>query len=206
MHVDDNLYVATGEQQMHWAMWCSIAGLQMIFGPNEPDLHPCQPDLEKFLAHPVSFECHQLGYITNTRTMTVTIPDDKCQEMLTTLREKWASTSQWFSFHLCDASKVLGLFIYLCHVCPWVIFLCQNLYHAMNHALHRNATRILNNPTMQMAITHCDQYHHHPTNSSKYRFFSHKVARTIYNSKESTYLTPDIHAKADFLVTGGNHL
>jgi hypothetical protein len=71
----------------------------------------------------------------------------------------------------------------------------------MNHALHRNATRILNNPTMQMAITHCDQYHHHPTNSSKYRFFSHKVARAIYNSKESTYLTPDIHAKADFLVT-----
>jgi hypothetical protein len=201
MHVDDNLYAAAGEQHMRWAMRCSIAGLQTIFGPNEPDLRPCQPDLEKFLAHPVSFECRQLGYITNTRTMSVTIPDDKRQEMLTTLRAKWASTSRRFSFRLRDASEVLGLFIYLCRVCPWGIFLCQNLYHAMNHALHRNATRILNNPAMQTAIARCDQYRRHPTDSSKYRFFSRKVARAIYDSKESTYLTPDIRAEADFLVT-----
>jgi hypothetical protein len=83
MHVDDNLYAAAGiAQRMKWAMRCSIAGLQGNLGPNEPALQYCQPDMEKFLALPVSYECRQYGFVTNTRTMTVTIPDDKQQEFL----------------------------------------------------------------------------------------------------------------------------
>jgi hypothetical protein len=54
MHVDDNLYAAAGIDQMKWAMHCSIAGFQGILGENQPELRHCQPDMEKFLAHPVS--------------------------------------------------------------------------------------------------------------------------------------------------------
>ena len=114
MHIDDNLYAATGVEPMQWAMQCSIAGLQMLLGENAPELRSCQPDMEKFLQYPVSHPRHQLGYIIDTQTMTVTIPDDKCKELLDTLKKKWGSSSRHYSFPLSAAAEVLGLFMYLC--------------------------------------------------------------------------------------------
>lgn len=149
MHVDDNLYAAAGVAHMKWAMQCSIAGLQVILGENKPDLRSCQPDLEKFFHQTVSYERRQLGYVTNTRTMMVTIPDDKRQEMLTLLRTSWGSPAKRYSFQLREAAEVLGLLMYLCRVCPWGMFLFQNLYHAMAHILKWNTQRILSDPKLK---------------------------------------------------------
>jgi hypothetical protein len=172
MHVDDNLYAAAGVKHMQWAMRCSIAGLQIILGENDPDLRPCQPDLDKFLQQPVSYERRQLGYITNSRTMMVTIPEDKCHKMVELLQHSWGSATTRFSFRLKEAAEVLGLLIYLCRVCPWGMFLFQNLYHAMAQVLARNAQRIFHDPKMRNTIAKCDRYRRHPTDSSKYRFLS----------------------------------
>ena len=200
MHVDDNLYAAAGVEHMRWAMRSSIAGLQTIMGPNEPELRPCQPDLEKFLKEPVSYERRQLGYITNTRTMLVTIPDDKRNEVLMLLRNNWSSGSRRYTFRLREAAEVLGLLTYLCRVCPWGHFLFQNLYQAVAHALERNTLRIMHDPNLRALVAQRDCHRPHPTDSAKYRFFSHKVARAIYDSKERTYLTPDIRQEVDFII------
>ena len=98
MHVDDNLYAAAGVEHMRWAMRCSIAGLQIILGENDPDLRPCQPDLDKFLQQPVSYERRQLSYVMNTRTMMVTIPNDKHHKMLALLQHSWGSAAKRFTF------------------------------------------------------------------------------------------------------------
>jgi hypothetical protein len=156
MYVDDNLYAAVGVDQMQWAMWCSIAGIQEILGVNEPELCLCQPDLEKFFSHLVSYICHQLGYITNTCTMQVTIPDDKRQAFLTLLH-KWGLDSSHYSL-LDDAMELLGTYVYLCWVCHWGIFLFQNLYHAMAHTLSLNASHIWHSPVFKDTIALHDQY------------------------------------------------
>ena len=201
MHVDDNLYAAAGVAHMKWAMRCSIAGLQDVLGGNAPELRSCQPDLEKFFQQTVSYERRQLGYVTNTRTMMVTIPDDKRHEMLTLLQNSWGFAAKRYSFQLREAAEVLGLLMYLCRVCPWGMFLFQNLYQAMAQMLERNTHRILNDPNLKDAIAQRSQCRLHPTDSSKYRFFSRLVSRAIYDSKATTYLTPDIRQEADFLIT-----
>ena len=201
MHVDDNLYATAGVEHMKWAMRCSIAGLQLTLGENAPDLRPCQPDPEKFFQQTVSYERRQLGYVTNTHTMMVTIPEDKRQEMLALLRNYWGFAAKRYSFQLREAAEVLGLLMYLCRVCPWGMFLFQNLYQAMAQMLQRNAQRILHDPKLKDAIKQRDQYRLHPTDSSKYRFFSRQVSRAIYDSKATTYLTQDIRQEADFLIT-----
>jgi hypothetical protein len=200
MHVDDNLYAAAGIDQMKWAMRCSIAGLQGIMGENLPEHRPCQPDMEKFLSQPVSYERRQLGYVTNTRAMTVSIPDDKRRELLDNLRTNWSSASGKTSFSLLEAASVLGLYTYLCRVCPWGIFLFQNLYNAMSQALSRNAARIWHSLEFQKTVEMRDQYSRHPTDSSRFRFFSRKVARAIYDFKSRTFITPAIREEIDFLV------
>ena len=185
---------------MRWAMRCSIAGIQEILGVNEPALRSCQPDLDKFFSHPVSHIRRQLGYVTDTRTMCVTIPEDKRQAFLQLLT-KWGSTSRRYSFTLSEAAELLGTYVYLCRVCHWGIFLFQNLYHAMAHTLSQNAKRIWNSPEFKNSIALRDQYSRHPTDSAKYRYFSRKVARAIYDSKSSTFITPSIRGEVDFIIT-----
>jgi hypothetical protein len=198
MHVDDNLYATAGIDQMKWAMRRSLAGLQGIMGENQPEYRPCQPDMDKFLSQPISYEQRQLGYVTNTRTMSATIPDDKCRELLDNLTANWSSALGKNSFSLPDAASVLGLYTYLCQVCPWGIFLFQNLYNAMSQALSRNAARIWHSPEFQKTVELRDQYSRHPTDSSRFRFFSRKVARAIYDFTSRTFITLAIKEEIDF--------
>jgi hypothetical protein len=81
------------------------------------------------------------------------------------------------------------------------MFLFQNLYHAMAQMLESNAQHILHDPKLKDVIAKRDQYQLHPTDSSKYRFFSRQVSRAIYDPKVTTYLMQDIHQEADFLIT-----
>jgi hypothetical protein len=199
MHVDDNLYAAAGVDRMKWAMRCSIAGLQAILGDNDPAHRPCQPDLDKFLSHPVSFERRQLGYVTNTRTMTVTIPEDKRTSFLALLRT-WGSGSRRSSFTLREAAELLGVFIYLCRVCHWGIFLFQNLHHTMTAALSHNARRLWHSPEFRELLAQRSVFSHHPTDCSRYRFFSRKVSRAIFDCNSKTFLTIAIRQEVDFVI------
>jgi hypothetical protein len=81
--------------------------------------------------------------------MTVTIPDDKCRELLDNLMTNWSSASGKNSFFLLEATSVLGLYTYLCCIHLWGIFLFQNLYNAMSQALSRNAAHIWHSPAFQ---------------------------------------------------------
>jgi hypothetical protein len=200
MHVDDNLYAAAGIKHMQWAMRCSIAGLQGILGENAPDLRSCQPNLEMFFLYTVSHTRRQLGYVTDTRTMRVTVPNDKRQELLDNLRTNWSLNSRRYLVLLSDAAKVLGLFIYLCRVCPWGIFFFHTLYNSMSQALTNNAAQIWHSPEFCNAIAMRDPYSLHPTQSSRYWFLAQKVARPIYNAKSRTFLTPQICWEVDFLI------
>jgi hypothetical protein len=166
MHVNNNLYAAAGNEHMKWAMRCSIAGIQGILGENEPHLRSCQPDTKKFFLSAVSYTRRQLGYRTDTRTMQVGIPDDKRKKILENLVNNWGSSSWKYSFILSNAAEVLGVFIYLCRVYPWGIFLFHTLYNAMSQALAKTAARLWNSPEFHDVITLRKNYSQHPTQSS----------------------------------------
>ena len=200
MHVDDNLYGAAGPDQMRWAMRCSIAGLIGVLGDNEPDIRPSQPDTEKFFKNTVSHTRRQLGYITDTRTMSISIPADKREELLSNLINNWGPTSGRDRFTLTEAAELLGVLVSMCRVCPWGIFLFQNLYHAMYQSLARNAARIWHSDEFRNNIALRDTYSKHPTDSSKYRFFSKKVSRAIWDVKSYTYLSADVRDELAFIT------
>ena len=200
MYVDDNLYAAASPDDMRWAMRCSIAGLIGVLGDNEPDLRPSQPDTEKFFKTPVSYMRRQLGYITNTRTMTISIPDDKREELLNNLTTKWGPASGRTYFTLTEAAELLGVLVSMCRVCPWGIFLFQNLYHAMYATLANNAARLWQTQEFRETVALRDLHCRHPTDSSKFRFFSSKVARTIYHFRSKTCLSAAVREELAFIT------
>ena len=200
MHVDDALYAAAGKSRMLWAMRCSIGGLIGIMGENEPHLRASQPDMDKFLREVVSHVRHQLGYVTNTRTMIVSIPAEKRAKLLKELQDNWGPLSSRQSFTVSEAAELLGVLVSLCRVCSWGIFLFLNLYHAMSQILAKNAARIWHSPEFKQLIATRDIYSRHPTDSSKYRFFCKKVVRAVYDSKAKTYMTAAIRDEINFLI------
>jgi hypothetical protein len=200
MHVDDCLYAAAGQRWMRHLMRCSIDGLVRVMGGNAPDLRADQPDRVKFFRDEVSHTRRQLGYITDTRTMMVTIPEDKRQALVDELVNNWGPTSRRQSFKLSEAAELLGVLVSLCRVCPWGIFLFQNLYHAMAQILRSNSRRVWNRPEFTALIQERDKYSRHPTDSSKYRFFCKKVARVIYDSRATTSYTCDVRDEIAFIT------
>jgi hypothetical protein len=75
----------------------------------------------------------------DTRTMMITIPEDKCQALVDELVNNWGLMLRHQYFTPSEAAKLLGVLVLLCRLCPWRIFLFQNLYHPMAQILHSNA-------------------------------------------------------------------
>ena len=196
MHVDDNLHAAVGIAGIRWAMRCSIAGIIGVLGDNEPDLRSEQPDMEKFLKDEVSYERRQLGLIVNTRTLDVTIPPDKREETIDMLIE-WTAKSH---FYLREAAELLGTLISLCRVCPWGSFLFLNLLHSMHHLMQRNAERLWYSPDFAQMVICWDEARTHPTSSAKYRFWSKRVARVIWDCRSATFISREVCDELHFLL------
>jgi hypothetical protein len=197
MHVDDNLYAEVGEERMRWAMRCSIHALNIVMGGSDPDVRPNPTDFDKFTRERVSHIRRQLGYVINTRLMTVTIPDDKREAMLKLLRTEWGPHRR--SFNLLEAARLLGMLVSLCRVCPWGIFLFVNLHQAIYEMLSKNAQRLLLTPEFRELIQQRDEATGHPTEAARFRFFSSKAAKAIWNCKARSWVTADMHTELDFL-------
>ena len=199
MHVDDNLYAAASEADMRWAMRCSIHALNEIWGHPEPHLRPNACDFDKFVSEDVGHVRKTLGYTTNTRTMTVTIPEDKRQAMIDELRTTWGPQRR--SFTLLEAAKLLGTLVSLCRICPWGIFLFTNLHHAMTDIMRSNSKRLWNSPEYRDLIKNRDLTRGHPTESSRFKWFSSKTAKAIWDCKAQTWITVQVRAELDFIAT-----
>lgn len=207
MHVDDNLYAAVGEPWMRWAMRCSIASLNVVMGAEHlnddarvptPEVRPKPCDFEKFTREIVSHRRRQLGCVIDTRSLMVEIPDDKRAEMLHELRTTWGPHRR--SFTLVEAAKLLGTLVSLARVCAWGIFLVVNLNCALFTILASNARRLWNTPEFRELVGHRDRSRRHPTDASRFRFFSSAVARAIWNCKSLSWITRDVRDELDFVL------
>jgi hypothetical protein len=136
MHIDHNLYAEIEEERMRWAMRCSIHSLNIVMGGCNPTECPNPTDFDKFICEIISHQCCQIGYITCTHLMAITIPDDKCEAILNLLHQEW--DPHCHSFTLLEAARLLGMLISLSRVCSWGLFLFVNLHQAIYEMLKKN--------------------------------------------------------------------
>jgi hypothetical protein len=133
--------------------------------------------------------------------MSISIPTNKQEELLSDLVNNWGPTSSQNHFTLTKAVELLSTLVSMCRVCPWGIFLFQNLYHTMYQSLAHNAARIWHSKEFRDYIALRDTYSKHPgTDSSKYWFFSKKVSRAIWDVKSHTYLSTNVREELAFIT------
>jgi hypothetical protein len=141
MHVDNNLYAEIEEERMRWAMRCSIHSLNIIMGGCNPTECPNPTDFDKFIRKIVSHQCCQIGYVTDTRLMAITIPDDKRKAILNLLHQEWGP--HCCSFTLLEVARLIGMLISLSRVCSWSLFLFVNLHQANYDMLKKNTKHLM---------------------------------------------------------------
>ncbi len=129
--------------------------------------------------------------------MTATIPDDKHMAILHRLHATWGDHHHTFT--LAKAVKLLSTLISLGRVCPWGIFLFINLHQVIYEILGRNAQRLM------LSLDYCKMLHQwddaagHPTNAARFRYFSLRVARAIWDCKARTYMMGQMCIELEFL-------
>ena len=128
--------------------------------------------------------------------MEVTIPNDKQQKALDLLQSHWGIHRR--SFTLRDAASLLGNMLSLCRVCKWGIFLFTILLHEITALLNSNSRRLMQTREFQELT---EQAARHPTDSSKYRFFSSKTAQAIWKHKAVTWIGLGLREELAFVTT-----
>ena len=195
MYVDDELIATVGKDNMLWLIRCSLHAAYSILGTPDPTRRPDPVDFDKLTRAVISAHRTQLGIHLNTRTLTVSITDEKRADMLDTLRNKWGPRRR--SFTLRESAELLGQLHSHCRTCRWGIFLFTNILKAMVNMLSKNARRLMNTREYQYLV---EQSSRHPTDSSQYRYFSSKTARSIYNAKAVTFIDSTIRTELDFIT------
>lgn len=135
--VDDNM-LADVRQRIRVCIHTSIRALFMILGWPEPSRRALAVALDKFSDRALSHRRVQLGLLFDTRTLTVSLPDEK-RELLLALLEQWGPRRRAFTAR--QAAELLGLLQHACTVCPWGKYLFLDLRWDLDRLLWQNRLR-----------------------------------------------------------------
>ena len=108
--VDDNLMADTWEY-LKPALAASVEALFILLGFPKEHLRKSDLSIGKFYESLCSYSRKQLGYLINTRKLTVAITEEKRKEILEILLNDWHSKRK--SFTLKEAAALLGLIAFL---------------------------------------------------------------------------------------------
>ena len=141
MFVDDNLIAEIHDHVMQ-AMAASIEALFLVLGPDMHTIHRSNLSMKKFYQSICSYKKSQLGLSINTRTMIVSLPTEKFNE-ITALLKNWHSNRK--TFIIKEAATLLGKLKNAATVCTWARFLFLSLRHVILLALRASRRRVHNN-------------------------------------------------------------
>ena len=110
MFVDDNLMADIWEN-LRPALAASAEALFILLGFPEEEIRKSPLSMDKYYESLCSYSRKQLGYLINTRELTVAITEEKRQEILEILLTEWHSKRK--SFTLREAASFLGLITFL---------------------------------------------------------------------------------------------
>ena len=111
----------------------SLEALFQLLGfPNEI-LRRSPLSLDKFFQAHCSWKKEQLGLIIDTRSMTVTLPQQKIDRLLALLQSTWHLHRKTFT--LMEGTVLLGFLEHAAQICAWGRYLYGTLRHSVNFCL-----------------------------------------------------------------------
>jgi len=132
--VDDN-HIADVFPRIRIAQAASIEGLFQLLGFPEAQFRRSVLSEDKYYEQACSYTKLQLGYLVNTRTMSVGFSTERLTS-LAALLKMWSTQRK--SYTLKEAAKLAGLLEFIASVSSWIRFLTVSLKHGILLALQCN--------------------------------------------------------------------
>ena len=128
--------------------------------------------MDKYYESLCSYLCKQLGYLINTRQLTIPIPEDKRKKNIDILLTKWYSKRSIFT--LKEAVALLGLISFLATCTSWSKYLYIALQHSIYKALRFNTRFVFESKKFQNFTKFIDSENHAIS-----KFFKSKTIKRV---------------------------
>ena len=141
-----------------------------------------------------SYCMKQLGYLMNTRRLTVAITEEKREETLDILLNEWHSKRKSFTFK--EAASFLGLIAFLATCTAWGKYLYMYLQHSMYKALKFNTRFVFKNDKFQSFTQLINS-----KNKDIAKIFKSKAIKQVWYTKTKFFINKTLRAEIKLLTT-----
>jgi len=183
--VDDN-HMADIFPRIRIAQAASIEGLFQILGFPETEFRRSVLSEDKYFEQACSFSKLQLGYLVDTRSMSVSFSPSRLSSLADILHA-WATKRK--SYSLKEAAKLAGLLEFIASVSTWIRFLTVSLKHGILTALRFNTKSIRSSPRHTSFLSDAKLFTTDFSTIRKKDFAISKLMQKIWNSKKRFHIT-----------------
>ena len=195
MFVDDSLMCEIHARILQ-LLAASIESLFQIMGEDIPELRRSNLSMEKYYKIICSYIQVQLGVVVNTRTMTVSMTEEKKANLIREL-DAWHSSRK--SFFIREAGTLLGQLNNAAEVSYWARLLFANIRNSIIVSLRKNRTAVYKNKRFSEYIKDSQNTDDNDISILRKEFALSKIAKEIWNSKIRCFITKSLRQELQLL-------
>ena len=196
MHVDDNLMTDT-TTRIQDAIVASIASNFEVLGEPNPSVRKVSLAEDKFTKTELSSARPQLGILIDTRSLTVSITDDKRAKLIKLLSQFGPHRK---AFHLKELAELTGVLNFLAYCSTWSTFCYVRIQEALVQSCVKLYTKFSKDPRYK----HLFEKSHGQTPPSfleQIPFLLKEKATLIWRSKEKIALSHEARQQIKDITT-----
>ena len=176
---------------------CSAESLFQTMGFDLPHLRRSNLSMDKYYQIVCSYIQTQLGLEINTRTMSVSLPTDKRDNLLNLLRH-WHTQRK--SFVIKEASSLLGKLNYAAEVAPWARFLFCAIRNSLLHLMRKNRQIVMNRSSFKELIIDASTTSQDNISLLRQKFALSRIAKAIWNSNKKCFINKSLREELNLLI------
>ena len=193
--VDDNC-IADIRSRIPQAMAASAEALFLLLGYPDVSKRRSPLSMEKYYHAKCSFSKQQLGYLINTRTMSVSFPPEKILKMQNILHQ-WHTKRKTYTIR--QAAELAGNLEFFASMATWLRFLTYSLKHSILLALRTNSKKVSSTKSMQHWIRDSILSDLDPRTTTRKYFSFSKIMKATWNLKTKFFITTSLQNELQYL-------
>ena len=200
MYVDDNL-LADIDSYLNRAVASAVEATYVVMGRPRLDLRPSALALDKLDELIISTRQVLLGYIFDTREMTVSIPPVFRKEVATLLQNTWHSHRESFTLH--ELELLVGKLGRIAQVFRPLYYLMSHLYASVAYALRENRAFLMSsNKEFREMMKRAKSLPTASESSEDIRLVNYALSQTakkLHDCKQRYRISPSMREELVFL-------
>jgi hypothetical protein len=198
-YVDDGVYAEIFDTlRIKRAVAASIEAIFILLGDSHLQHRQDPVSFDKVIEMVISWTNRVLGHMIDTNKLTVGVPRDFLNTVVSSLRSSWGDHRKCFTVP--QAAELTGQLNHIAITAPWLKFLMTQVYASMATALKLNESELVRtSKSFRIAL---GKARHSPLESSptlEQTFYQGETARKIHKSQKTHFINSTLRAELNLI-------